>query len=208
MHQKSNENLDGFSRYQIQKSERIKRVGDYLISKVLHKAEEHQTSYFNLEIGCGHGHWLTSFAKSQPNELFIGIDLITKRILKAENKKNYHSLSNLFFIKAEASEFLDALPPQLKIHSTFIMFPDPWPKKRHFKKRLIQDSFLNQLSKYTTKPSQVFFKTDHTGYFEWATEIFESNHNWQSSSNNWPHHANSFFQNLFNTSHTCCYERL
>ena len=56
----------------------------------------------NLEIGCGHGHWLTSFAQYQPNSLYVGIDLRTKRIEKAKSKARKRILNNILFLKAEA----------------------------------------------------------------------------------------------------------
>ena len=124
---------------------RISRVGEYIASNILSKFNENDSRAINLEIGCGHGHWLTSFAPLCDNDLFVGIDLLSKRIRKADRKKELLNLKNIFFLKAEATEFLEALPENLYLSNTFIMHPDPWPKKKHHKNRLIQDSFLKAL---------------------------------------------------------------
>ena len=73
----------------------------------------------------------------------VGIDLITKRVSKATAKKEKRNLSNLFFYKAEAVEFISLIPDSIKIQNTFVMFPDPWPKHKHHKRRLIQHDFLS-----------------------------------------------------------------
>ena len=62
---------------------RKKRVGDWKNEKLTPLLDDHNINYINLEIGCGHGHWLSSFAKEKPEEIFVGVDLISKRIQKS-----------------------------------------------------------------------------------------------------------------------------
>ena len=138
----------------------------------------------------------------------MGIDLISKRVLKAQNKQLNHKLDNLCFLKADASEFLSALPQNLKISSTFIMFPDPWPKKKHYKKRLIQNHFLDSLADNSTFHSNLYFRTDHKGYFDWTNDILAHHSSWKLNDSLWPHESNSFFQDLFNNSFTCSASKL
>jgi tRNA (guanine-N7-)-methyltransferase len=182
---------------------RISRVGDYIANYVNPILESKRLNSFNLEIGCGHGHWLTSLASHSENELFVGIDLLTKRIKKADRKKEILKLDNVFFLKAEASEFLDALPKNLNIKNTFVMYPDPWPKKRHHKNRLIQETFLHTLHDKSYNESKLFFKTDHEGYFGWAKDIIHGSAFWNLDSEAWPHDAPSYFDDLFESSNTC-----
>ena len=190
--------------YIIEKQNRVKRVGDWIGDQILpHFKKQGERSGIHLEIGSGHGHWLTSFALHYPHRIFVGIDLLSKRIKKSERKKEIHNLKNLFFIKAEASEFLEALPEQLNVLSTYIMFPDPWPKKRHFKNRLIQEDFLNQLAHVSSKNSKIHFRTDHNGYYEWALDTLGTNQFWQINQDPWPHEATSFFQDFFEKTYTC-----
>ena len=63
-----------------------------------------------LEIGCGHGHYLSDYASAHPEEHCIGIDLLNRRVEKADRKKEKRELSKLQFLKAEAVEFLETLP--------------------------------------------------------------------------------------------------
>ena len=182
---------------------RIGRVGDFITTNIIPKLASNNSNCVNLEIGCGHGHWLTSLASSNKNELFVGIDLLSKRIRKADRKKELAYLDNVFFLKAEASEFLEALPKKIHIKNTFVMYPDPWPKKRHHKNRLIQDSFLCLLHDKSIKESKLFFKTDHIAYFEWTKQIILESASWELGSEEWPHNASSYFDDLFESSNSC-----
>ncbi len=182
---------------------RIGRVGDFIATNIIPKLASNNSNSVNLEIGCGHGHWLTSLASSNKNELFVGIDLLSKRIRKADRKKELAHLDNVFFLKAEASEFLEALPKKIHIKNTFVMYPDPWPKKRHHKNRLIQDSFLCLLHDKSIKESKLFFKTDHMAYFEWTKQIILESASWELGSEEWPHNASSYFDDLFESSNSC-----
>lgn len=132
-----------------------------------------------FEIGCGKGHYLSAYGAAHKNELCVGIDLISSRIRDGERKNEKRGNANVHFIKAFSSEFLDAMPADLKFQKIFIFFPDPWPKKRHHKHRLIQPEFLSQIKKYCAADVRLFFRTDHAEYFEWAREIFESHPDWQ-----------------------------
>ena len=182
---------------------RVGRVGDFISTNIIPKLASINSNFVNLEIGCGHGHWLASLASSCRNELFIGIDLLSKRVRKADRKKELAHLDNVFFLKAEASEFLEALPKKIHIKNTFVMYPDPWPKKRHHKNRLIQDSFLCLLHDKSQKDSKLFFKTDHAAYFEWTKQIILESVSWDLGSEAWPHHASSYFDDLFESSNSC-----
>ena len=131
-----------------------------------------------LEIGCGHGHWLNAYSESFPDKICIGIDLISKRILKSNLKKKRKENKNLYFLKTSASDFFNYKPKQLKISKTFIFFPDPWPKKKHHKRRLIQPSFLETLRFHSTQENQLFFRTDHSEYFTWSKNHIEQSKYW------------------------------
>ena len=113
------QSISGMPEYLNRKNERIKRVGEYLTKYITSKGL-HENRKVILEIGCGHGHWLSSFAAKNKENLFIGIDLITKRIEKCNKKKHSLDLTNLFFIKAEALEFLSALSGELQVDSIFL----------------------------------------------------------------------------------------
>ena len=73
---------------------RKKRVGDWKNENLKPLLDDYNIDFINLEIGCGHGHWLSTFAKENPDEVFVGVDLISKRIQKAESKVIKQQIKN------------------------------------------------------------------------------------------------------------------
>lgn len=132
-----------------------------------------------FEIGSGKGHYLSAYGAAFPNEFCVGIDIISSRIRDGEKKNAKRGNSNVHFVKAMCDEFLFAFPDSLKFAKIFIFFPDPWPKKRHFKKRLIQPEFLTVLKEYCTPETILYFRSDHEAYFQWSKEIFEAHPDWE-----------------------------
>lgn len=99
-----------------------------------------------LEIGCGHGHFLNAYAQAHPDEHCLGLDLLADRIARAQKKARRAGLTNLAFFHAEARLLLEALPAPVRLGRIFILFPDPWPKRRHHKNRIMQPEFLQTLA--------------------------------------------------------------
>lgn len=149
-----------------------------------------------LEIGCGHGHWLNSIAQAQPETLWIGADLISKRIEKAKSKANKRGLTNVHFYKAEATELLTAWPDDNPIHSVFLLYPDPWPKKRHTKNRLTRSSMLDLLAQKAAPGCVLYFRTDDAPFYEWTKEQIAEQSHWQLEELPWPHEHGSYFQDM------------
>lgn len=150
-----------------------------------------------LEIGSGHGHFLTAYSEAHPEEICVGVDLVTKRVLKGNKKKDKRALEKLHFVKAEALAFLDSLPEHVRIGRCFVLFPDPWPKKRHFKNRIVQVPLLEKLAARRTEGCELCLRTDHEGYFEWMCEQVAASPLWEADpAAPWPFEARSFFQDL------------
>ncbi len=153
-----------------------------------------------LEIGCGHGHWLTAYAMENPTTPCIGIDIHGARIHKACTKADKRRLKHLHFIKAEAGEFLEILPKSAQLQKVIILFPDPWPKKRHYKNRLIQHPFLSQVANFMAEHGKLYFRTDHENYFAWSTEIITGHPSWIiDNPTEWPMENTTFFQDLMSS---------
>lgn len=150
-----------------------------------------------LELGCGHGHFLDGYSTAHPDEFCIGIDLVTKRIEKSSKKRNRGGQENLAFMKAEASEFLDAFPSDVSLAKIFFLFPDPWPKKRHFRYRMLRTDMLDRLAARAPAGALLHFRSDHTEYFEWATEHLNEHPAWRiEPSIAWPFERETFFSQL------------
>lgn len=150
-----------------------------------------------LEIGCGHGHFLAAYAAAFPQETCIGLDLITKRIERANNKKGKAALGNVNFYKADAHEFLEALPPKVAIDKLFLLYLDPWPKKRHHKNRIVQEATLTTWAAHAKPGAQLYFRTDHVDFYQWAKEHIEAHPQWELvPAAQFPFERETYFQSI------------
>jgi tRNA (guanine-N7-)-methyltransferase len=162
---------------------------------------------FVWEVGSGHGHFLTAYAQAHPTELCIGIDIIADRVDRAERKRERARLDRLHFIHAEASLFLDSLPAEARIRTIFVLFPDPWPKKRHHKHRLLQKDFLNVLAERVISGARLHFRTDHQPYFEETQRLFQDHPQWAAIEAPWPFELETVFQKRATSFHSIILER-
>lgn len=150
-----------------------------------------------FEAGCGHGHWLTSYAEQHPVRVCVGIDLIAGRIRKAIQKRDKRQLGNLHFFKAELTEFLEVLPERVRFDKTVLLFPDPWPKAKHHRRRMIQTEFLDVLAERTDPGGWFCFRSDDVSYYEWTLEHLEAHPRWEiDTSAVWPHETETYFQEM------------
>ncbi|MFW6152128.1 MAG: tRNA (guanosine(46)-N7)-methyltransferase TrmB [Verrucomicrobiota bacterium] len=125
-----------------------------------------------VEIGCGKGTFLLSRANAHRDTDFIAIDRMLKRLRRADSKVTRHGLDNVALLRIEAAYAIEYLIPDNSVDACFVLFPDPWPKKRHHRRRLFQESFLNSLAKTLKPGGKVHIATDHTDYFQWISEMF------------------------------------
>jgi len=132
-----------------------------------------------LEIGCGKGHYLSAYAAAFPEEVCVGIDLISERVRDSKRRAQNKGATNAYFFKAEAMEFLEAMPRDAVLEKIFIFFPDPWPKERHHKRRLMQQEFLDYIRQFAQVGTKLYFRTDYDEYFQWTLDVVNENSNWQ-----------------------------
>lgn len=153
-----------------------------------------------IELGCGHGHYLTAYAGARPEEYCVGLDLLADRIARAERKAKRAKLDNLAFVQAEASLFLSALaavPERAPVRRIFVLFSDPWPKRRHWKHRVMQTELLDLLAGMTESGASVHFRTDHPDYFGYARDVVAAHGAWRLATPEeapWPFEHLSVFE--------------
>lgn len=126
-----------------------------------------------LEIGFGGGEHLVGQASRHPDTGFIGCEPFLDGVAKALTAIEAGGLGNVRLHQGDARDVMDRLYPAT-IARCFILFPDPWPKARHHKRRLIQSPFLDELSRVLAPGAQVRFATDVAGYADWAMERFHA----------------------------------
>ncbi len=117
-----------------------------------------------VEIGCGNGHFLTSYAASRPDTLLIGIDIKAKRCRRAREKAEKRGLRNVQILHVAAEAFLHDLPP-CSVDAFHIYFPDPWPKSRHRKRRFFTMETLRSMHGRLRGGGRVYFGTDFFDYY-------------------------------------------
>lgn len=149
---------------------------------------------FVCEIGCGHGHFLTAYAAAHPSRICIGLDLVSERIERACRKRDRAGLPNLHFLRAEAKLFLATLPGHVRISTVFILFPDPWPKLRHQKHRILQSQFLDTVATRAAPDCRLGFRTDYMPYFSAAQVTIREHPRWRLVDEPWPFEYATVFQ--------------
>ncbi|MEE9271638.1 MAG: tRNA (guanosine(46)-N7)-methyltransferase TrmB [Candidatus Krumholzibacteria bacterium] len=118
-----------------------------------------------IEIGCGKGKFLIARALEHPEINFLGIDVSWKWMKRGVERSNKRGLATLKFIRTDARELVTCGIPDDSVSIFHIYFPDPWPKRRHRKRRLITGGFLNLLAGRLTDKGVIELATDHDDYF-------------------------------------------
>jgi len=131
-----------------------------------------QTQPLEVELGCGDASFLIEYAKRNAAINFIGVERLLGRLQKLDRKGRRADLKNVRGIRIESAYFLQYLLPPNSTNALHIYFPDPWPKKKHHRHRLINEQFPS-LVKAVLKPCGiVYLRTDDQEYFTQMTEVF------------------------------------
>ena len=125
-----------------------------------------------LEIGCGDGGFLLEYARRHPERNFLGVERLLGRVRKLSKRGQHAGLNNLRLLRIEARYVLDYLLPELAFSAVHIYFPDPWPKDKHARHRLIQPDFLPRIRRILAPDGVLYLRTDAPPYFEQMRETF------------------------------------
>ena len=125
-----------------------------------------------LEIGCGDGGFLLEWATRHPKKNFIGVERLLGRIRKLDKKGRRAELTNLHLLRFEARYLLQYLLPDHAFDAVHIYFPDPWPKDKHRRHRLIDEHFPELARRILLPNGIVHLRTDDPAYFEQMQESF------------------------------------
>ncbi|MBL9136545.1 MAG: tRNA (guanosine(46)-N7)-methyltransferase TrmB [Verrucomicrobiales bacterium] len=125
-----------------------------------------------VELGSGDGSFILEWARRHPERDFLAVERLLGRIRKVDRKGQRAGLTNLRALRIEASYCLEYLLPPGTVESLHIYFPDPWPKRRHHKNRLVNERFPELAWRCLTPGGQVHLRTDDAGYFEQMLRVF------------------------------------
>lgn len=123
------------------------------------------------EIGCGKGRFILETARRNPDKFFIGFEKIADVIVLAMEKIKEAELANVVFVCGDA-EKLPEIFEESELDGIYLNFSDPWPKKRHAKRRLTYVSFLEKYKSVIKNGGKIFFKTDNRPLFDFSLEQF------------------------------------
>jgi len=132
-----------------------------------------------LDIGFGDGKLLTNIAKNFQNLNFIGIEVYDAGVGNILKQITENKLNNLKISSYDAIEFLENHVTDKSLYGISLFYPDPWPKKKHHKRRIIDKSFLNLVSKKINKGGFLKIATDWSNYADDIIELIGENYNFE-----------------------------
>jgi tRNA (guanine-N7-)-methyltransferase len=145
---------------------------DSIVERIDLSAAFPQTQPLEVELGSGDGTFLVKYAERHPERNFIGVERLLGRIRKMDRKVQRAALTNVRGVRIESAYFLEYL---LRPHSALavhVYFPDPWPKQKHRRHRLVNERFPELVRQALVEHGKIFFRTDDESYFKQMLAIF------------------------------------
>jgi tRNA (guanine-N7-)-methyltransferase len=126
----------------------------------------------DLEIGTGNGFYFSYYTQEHPERNLVGLEIKYKPLIQSIRRARKAGSENGRMVRYHASD-LERLFEEKELNNVFLQFPDPWPKKRHAKNRLLQMGFLKKLHRLQRDGSFFEFKTDNEAYFEQGLSLID-----------------------------------
>ena len=131
--------------------------------------------HFEIEIGSGKGTFLIQQAGRSDDVNFLGIEQAGEFYRYAADRMRRRAIHNVRMLRADATEFIEYRCPSGIVRVIHLYFSDPWPKKRHHKRRVIQDESLKQFHRVLLPEGELRLVTDHDDLWEWY-ELYAARH--------------------------------
>ena len=131
-----------------------------------------RTQPLQVELGAGDGSFLVQYAALHPEFNFIGVERLLGRLRKIDRKGRRAALTNLRAVRIESAYFLEYLLPPHSVTALHVYFPDPWPKRKHRRHRLINERFPELACQALVSQGVIYLRTDDRDYFEQMVEVF------------------------------------
>jgi len=123
-----------------------------------------------VDLGCGEGSFLCELAQKYPEKNFLGIERLTGRVEKACRKagpsRTGDKIDNMRVLQVETSYAVRYLLPERSVETFYLLFPDPWPKRRHHRRRIVTAHFLNSIHAALDGSGLLRIATDQVDYFQ------------------------------------------
>ena len=128
-----------------------------------------------LDAGCGKGEFLLDLAKLNPQLNYVGVDYSWKKCLFSQKKMHLHEIKNVMIIRAAFEEVFPAFFNDDTFITVHMNFPDPWPKKKHHKRRSLQQKLVAEFVRLLKPNGNFYFVTDSLEYAQYAFPVIENN---------------------------------
>jgi tRNA (guanine-N7-)-methyltransferase len=128
-----------------------------------------------VELGSGDGSFLVNYARLHPERNFLGVERLLGRLRKLDRKGRRAGLANLRGLRIESSYLVEYLLPPGATTALHVYFPDPWPKRKHRKNRLVNERFTEIAHQALVPEGIVYLRTDDADYFEQMITVFSAN---------------------------------
>ena len=153
-------------RYRLYGRSRGRKKNNQINSSVSEiKIKKLEKSRYNIiDIGSGYGESSLELAKKNIKHIVVACEKYIDGINNIAEKVQSESIDNLFIYEGNVHQFFDEYCTEKLISEIWILFPDPWPKRRHYKRRLINESFFNKINKYLKKGSNIYIASDSKSY--------------------------------------------
>lgn len=134
-----------------------------------------QMQPLEVELGAGDGSFIAQYAQKHPEHNFFCVERLLGRLRKIDRKGRRAGLTNLMASRIEAAYFLEWLLPPKSVTALHVYFPDPWPKRKHRKNRLVNEQFTELAKAVLTPDGIVYLRTDDNDYFAQMVRVFDGN---------------------------------
>jgi tRNA (guanine-N7-)-methyltransferase len=124
-----------------------------------------------IDLGCGDGSFLAAVAAQNPLRNFLGIERLPGRVRTASRKIERAGRTNARVLHSEIAYAVERLLPAGSVSVFHLMFPDPWPKRRHVARRLVTENFLASMNRALVRDGMVRIATDESEYFRQITQL-------------------------------------
>ncbi len=151
----------------------VPRDGDYFAEAAPSDIFERDAP-LELDLGCGDGGFLMAMAAEFPDRNFIGVERLLGRVRAVCRKADRRGLENLRVLRLDSAYAAGWLFPKNAFSRIHLLFPDPWPKKKHQKRRIVTPEFVAAIHALLEPGGEFLFKTDHEEYFEQASEVIRA----------------------------------
>lgn len=134
-----------------------------------------ETQPVEVELGAGDGSFIVQYANLQRGTNFLAVERLLGRLRKIDKRGQRAGLTNLVGVRIEAAYLLQYLLAAKSVAALHVYFPDPWPKRKHRKNRLVNEEFTELVRKVLVDRGIIHLRTDDTDYFSQMTRVFDGN---------------------------------